>query len=287
MIPYTVIKEANRPEYSGTATGVVNFINFSFSALLGPVFGTLLTRVSDGGARELIHYQVTFEPLVWGVGLSILTAFCANRPCGPLPQGVNRASSISDPSGRKLGPLEAAERICVLATMNRHDRYYDGADPWAGFIPGLWMKEIDVRMFIQRQVTPYYGDASFLAGPTPRTLGIWDKLKALFVEERKTSVLDVSQIPSTITAHDAGYIDKDLEVIVGLQTEAPLKRAIMPNGGFRLVLTALETYGYTPDPACRRDASPNTARRIITRYSTPTPPTSALLRSSRYPDRPA
>lgn len=72
MLPYTVIKEANRPEHSGTATGVVNFINFSFSALLGPVFSGLLTRVSQGGERELIHYQSAFQPLIYGVALAIL-----------------------------------------------------------------------------------------------------------------------------------------------------------------------------------------------------------------------
>lgn len=119
----------------------------------------------------------------------------------------------------------------------------------AAFRSGLWVKDIDVRDFIQQNVTPYYDDEAFLAGATHRTKAIWAKLQALFVEERKKSVLDVSQIPSSITAHDAGYIDKDNEVIVGLQTDAPLKRAIMPNGGFRLVQTALETYGYTPDPA--------------------------------------
>jgi MFS family permease len=74
MIPYTIIKEANRPEHSGTATGVVNFINFSFSALLGPVFGTLLHNASGGGDRDLIHYQVTFEPLIYGVGAAIILA---------------------------------------------------------------------------------------------------------------------------------------------------------------------------------------------------------------------
>lgn len=120
---------------------------------------------------------------------------------------------------------------------------------WRGFAPGLWTKDIDVRDFIQNNVTPYYGDETFLAGPTDRTKTVWERLQALFVEERKTSVLDVSQIPSSITAHDAGYIDRDNEVIVGLQTDAPLKRAIMPNGGFRLVETALKTYGYEPDPA--------------------------------------
>src|SRR5688572_29589188 len=123
------------------------------------------------------------------------------------------------------------------------------SDAWTGFCTGLWCKDIDVRDFIQTNVTPYYGDEAFLSGPTQRTTAIWDKLTALFVEERKMSVLDVSQIPSSITAHDAGYIDRDNEVIVGLQTDAPLKRAIMPNGGFRLVETALKTYGYTPDPA--------------------------------------
>jgi formate C-acetyltransferase len=117
------------------------------------------------------------------------------------------------------------------------------------FAAGLWNREIDVRDFIQQNVTPYFGDEAFLAGPTPRTDAIMAKLHALYLEERKKGVLDVSQIPSTITAHDPGYIDKDNEIIVGLQTDAPLKRAIMPNGGFRLVVTALKTYGYEPDPA--------------------------------------
>jgi formate C-acetyltransferase len=117
------------------------------------------------------------------------------------------------------------------------------------FEPGLWSREIDVRDFIQQHVTPYSGDDAFLQGPTERTKALWAQLQALFVEERKKGVLDISQIPSTIVAHDAGYIDKDREVIVGLQTEAPLKRAIMPNGGFRMVLTSLKTYGYAPDPA--------------------------------------
>ena len=120
---------------------------------------------------------------------------------------------------------------------------------WEGFRPGLWQKEIDVRNFIQQNYTPYEGDASFLAKATQRTKGIWERLNALFVEERRKGVLDVSQIPSGITAHAPGYIDRDNEIIVGLQTEAPLKRAIMPNGGFRLVLSALKTYGYEPDPA--------------------------------------
>ena len=119
---------------------------------------------------------------------------------------------------------------------------------WKGFHPGLWQADIDVRDFIQQNYTPYDGDESFLAPATKRTLGIWNRLTALFPEERKKGVLDVSPIPSTITSHAPGYIDKDNEIIVGLQTEAPLRRAIMPNGGFRMVLGALKTYGYTPDP---------------------------------------
>ena len=117
-----------------------------------------------------------------------------------------------------------------------------------GFKPGLWSKEINVRNFIQNNHEPYYGDESFLAGPTKRTLGIWKKLTDLFVVELDKGVLDVSQIPSSITAHEAGYIDKKNEIIVGLQTDAPLKRAIMPNGGLRMVTNSLEAYGYKPDP---------------------------------------
>ena len=120
----------------------------------------------------------------------------------------------------------------------------DTTEAWRGFKPGLWQRDINVRWFLQNNYTPYEGDGSFLAPATERTKGIWKKLEDLFVEERKKSVLDVSLIPSSITAHAPGYIDKDNEVIVGLQTDAPLKRAIMPNGGFRMVLTSLKTYGY-------------------------------------------
>jgi len=119
---------------------------------------------------------------------------------------------------------------------------------WRGFKPGLWQKEINVRDFIQQNYTPYEGDDSFLAPATERTRNLWARLNELFVEERKKGVLDVSQVPSSITAHAPGYIDKENEVVVGLQTEAPLKRAIMPNGGFRMIVNALKTYGYVPDP---------------------------------------
>jgi len=120
--------------------------------------------------------------------------------------------------------------------------------PWSGFQTGLWQKEINVRDFIQQNYVPYDGDGVFLASATDRTKNIWARLNDLFLEERKRGVLDVSQIPSSITAHSPGYIDQEKEVIVGLQTDAPLKRAIMPNGGFRMVANALKTYGYKPEP---------------------------------------
>ena len=119
---------------------------------------------------------------------------------------------------------------------------------WDGFNEGLWQKEINVRDFIQQNYTPYDGDESFLASATERTSKIWKQLNELFIEERKKGVLDISQVPSAINSHAPGYIDREHEVIVGLQTEAPLKRAIMPQGGFRMVLSALKTYGYEPDP---------------------------------------
>ena len=119
---------------------------------------------------------------------------------------------------------------------------------WSGFNGGLWQKEVDVRDFIQQNYTPYDGDGSFLQPATERTTRLWSRLEQMFVEERKKGVLDVSQIPSSIVAHAPGYIDRDNELIVGLQTDAPLKRAIMPNGGFRLVVAALKAFGYEPDP---------------------------------------
>jgi len=122
-------------------------------------------------------------------------------------------------------------------------------EAWRGFKPGLWQRDINVRWFIQRNYTPYEGDGAFLAPATERTRRLWKRLEELFVEERKKGVLDVSQIPSSITAHAPGYIDRDNEIIVGLQTDAPLKRAIMPNGGLRMVLSSLKAYGYKPDPA--------------------------------------
>ena len=120
---------------------------------------------------------------------------------------------------------------------------------WDGFKGGLWRDAIDVRDFIQQNYTPYLGDGSFLAGPTERTTEVWRQITDRFPEERAKGVYDVAyDIPSTITAHAPGYIDRSRELIVGLQTDAPLKRAIMPYGGWRMVAGALETYGYPVDP---------------------------------------
>jgi formate C-acetyltransferase len=136
-----------------------------------------------------------------------------------------------------------------MSTKASQETTREKATPaWNGFKPGLWQKEINVRDFIQQNYEPYEGDESFLAAATERTRTIWGRLKDLFIEERKKGVLDVSQIPSSITAHAPGYIDRDNEIIVGLQTEAPLKRAIMPNGGLRMVINSLKAYGYEPDP---------------------------------------
>nr|WP_255415667.1 formate C-acetyltransferase [Tropicimonas sp. IMCC34043] len=121
-------------------------------------------------------------------------------------------------------------------------------DPWEGFSDGAWRRSVDVRGFIQANYTPYAGDAAFLAGPTERTSKLWDELGVLLKKEREAGVLDVSaDRPSSITAHDAGYINRDLELIVGLQTDAPLKRAIMPNGGLRMVENGLDAFGFKPD----------------------------------------
>lgn len=130
----------------------------------------------------------------------------------------------------------------------------DGArvEAWDGFVDGPWRDSVDVRDFIQLNYTPYEGDDTFLAGPTTRTTGIWDKLSAMFPEERAKGIYDVDpHTPAGITAFAPGYIDKDNELVVGLQTDAPLKRAIMPNGGWRMVEGALDTYGYEVDPVLK------------------------------------
>ena len=124
---------------------------------------------------------------------------------------------------------------------------------WKGFNGRLWKEEINVRQFIQDNYTPYDGDEKFLAEPTQATDKLWSILQGLQKEERKKNgVLDMeTEIASDITAYGPGYIDeslKDLEQIVGLQTDKPLKRAFLPNGGIKMAVQACETYGYKVSP---------------------------------------
>ena len=127
------------------------------------------------------------------------------------------------------------------------------ADAWAGFKGRLWKEEVNTRDFIQNNYKPYDGDESFLAEPTEATNKLWGRLQELQAEERaKGGVLDMeTEVVSGLTAYGPGYIDesmKDLETVVGLQTDKPLKRAFMPYGGIRMAEQACETYGYTPNP---------------------------------------
>ena len=118
-------------------------------------------------------------------------------------------------------------------------------EQWNGFINGDWQNEINVRDFIQKNYTPYTDDSSFLVGPTEKTKKLWNQVLELYKKEKasKGGVLDIdTKTISTVSSHNAGYIDKDLEEIVGLQTDAPLKRAIMPFGGIRIVEKACEAY---------------------------------------------
>ncbi|MDQ8706792.1 formate C-acetyltransferase [Streptomyces sp. LHD-70] len=125
-------------------------------------------------------------------------------------------------------------------------------EAWEGFKGGLWRDAIDVRDFVQQNYTPYEGDGSFLAGPTERTTALWDQLLTMFPQEIEQGVHDVDvRTPSRIDAFRPGYIDPGKDLIVGLQTDAPLKRAIMPNGGWRMVEGALNAYGYEADPEVR------------------------------------
>ena len=125
---------------------------------------------------------------------------------------------------------------------------------WEGFVKGNWCDEIDVRDFIQLNYTPYEGDASFLAGPTEKTLRVWNTLEEKYLsEERKVRILDVdTDTPADIDAFKPGYICEDDNVIVGLQTDAPLKRAMMPNGGWRMVETAIHEAGKEYNPEVKK-----------------------------------
>ncbi|AIE82495.1 formate C-acetyltransferase [Actinotignum schaalii] len=132
-------------------------------------------------------------------------------------------------------------------------------EAWAGFTSGTWNEAIDVRDFIQKNYTPYEGDASFLAGPTEKTTRLWESLEENYLsEERRRRVYDVdTDTPADIDAFPAGYISEDDDVVVGLQTDVPLKRAMMPNGGWRMVETAIKEAGKEVNPEIKK---------IFTRY---------------------
>jgi formate C-acetyltransferase len=126
------------------------------------------------------------------------------------------------------------------------------SSPWRGFAPGEWTKRVSVRDFIVSNLTPYSGDEAFLTGPTPRTKKLFSEVQSLQAQEQASegAVLDAdTKIVATITSHDAGYINPDLETIVGLQTDKPLKRAFMPYGGFRMAQAAVESVGRKVDPS--------------------------------------
>ncbi len=125
---------------------------------------------------------------------------------------------------------------------------------WEGFAPGAWQSEVNTRDFIQKNYTPYEGDESFLAGESEATAKLWEQVMEGIKEENRTHApVDFdTDLPSTITSHDAGYINKDLEKIVGLQTEKPLKRAIVAFGGIKMVEGSCEVYGRKLDPQVKK-----------------------------------
>lgn len=134
-----------------------------------------------------------------------------------------------------------------MGTATVRDNWTDLA--WKGFAAGEWARRVDVRDFIQRNVAPYGGDEGFLTPPTTRTSRLWERVTRLMAEEADRGILDAdTELVSSITAHGPGYIEKGDEVIVGLQTDAPLKRALLPQGGVRMVESALKAYGYTLSP---------------------------------------
>jgi formate C-acetyltransferase len=125
----------------------------------------------------------------------------------------------------------------------------ENLEQWKGFVSGEWTEEINVRDFIQKNYHPYEGGAGFLASVSETSDRLWKQVRDLMLQEREKGVLDTdTKVPSSITSHAPGYIDRDLEKIVGLQTDKPLKRSIMPYGGIRVVKSSLEAYGYQLDP---------------------------------------
>ena len=157
----------------------------------------------------------------------------------------------ADLTGRLLGIESAFFVSYTKFSINYHyRRFYSNERRMDKFAGGKWESDIDVRDFIQRNYTPYDGDQSFLEGPTEATDKLWGELKELQKEERaKGGVLDMeTEVVSGITAYGAAYLDKDLEKVVGLQTDKPLKRAFMPYGGIKMAEQSCQMYGYTPSP---------------------------------------
>ena len=145
---------------------------------------------------------------------------------------------------------------------------------WRGFRRGDWSHSIGVRDFIIRNVSPYGGDETFLESSSRRTKAVWEKLQPYFQEEQKKGVLAVdAETPSTLLAHQATYIDRDNEVIAGLQTDQPFKRAIFPFGGLRMVEAGLKAAGFEADPQVH-EAFTKYRKTTMRRSSTPIRPRS-------------
>ncbi|MFL6557427.1 MAG: pyruvate formate lyase family protein, partial [Bacillus sp. (in: firmicutes)] len=123
-------------------------------------------------------------------------------------------------------------------------------EQWNGFTKGAWSKEVNVRDFILKNFTPFEGDHSFLAGPTDATTKLWEQVMELTKQERENGgVLDMdTETVSTITSHGPGYLNEDLEKIVGVQTDKPFNRSMQPFGGIRMAKAACEAYGYELNP---------------------------------------
>ena len=135
---------------------------------------------------------------------------------------------------------------------------------WEGFKEGVWQKGIDVRNFIQKNYTAYEGDKSFLEGTTKRTDAVLEKAQKLIIEEIEKGIIDVAtDRVSGIDNYEPGYLDKDNEVIVGFQTDAPLKRIVNPFGGMRMVESSLKEYGYELDSSIREHF--NAIEKLITK----------------------
>lgn len=143
------------------------------------------------------------------------------------------------------------------------------AKAWQGFTKGDWQNEVNVRDFIQKNYTPYEGDESFLASSTEATDKLWAQvMEGIKLENRTHAPVDFdTDVAATITSHDAGYINKDLETIVGLQTEKPLKRALIPFGGIKMVEGSCKVYGRELDPQLKK-SSPTTVKHTTKVCST-------------------